>query len=186
MERLILPDGAWKLGGLRPANHPQRRLAAMAALARQWPQVRALIEQGGGEFTKEVIKFLTGLRDEFWDRHYTLTSARSAGAVALIGQARATEMLANVFFPRAIAARPERWSEYERLPAAQSNRRIETAAARLFDGGEVTPKPGRTAKTALEQQGLLQIYEDFCLQDESDCQRCTFPERVRRFEFKAY
>ena len=92
-----------------------------------------------------------------------------------------------MLFPRAIAARPERWAEYERLPAAQSNRRIETAAARLFDGGSAADDQSlRTVKTAVQQQGLLQIYEDFCLQDDSDCERCTFPERVRRFEFKPY
>ncbi len=183
LERLILPAGAWKLGGLRPANHPQRRLAAVAQLARQWPRVRELIEGGGGNFAKDVIQFLTGLRDEYWDHRYTLASARVPGVLALVGQARATEMLANVFFPRAIAAHPKRWAEYERLTAAQSNRRIETAASRLFAGDGQTIHP---VKTALQQQGLLQIYEDFCLQDDSDCERCTFPERVRRFEFKAY
>lgn len=155
----------------------------MAQLARQWPKVRELIEGGGGDFVKEVVRFLTGLRDAYWDHHYTLTSAHAINPVALVGQARATEMLANVFFPRAIAARPERWAEYERLPAAQTNRRIETAAARLFAGasGAEAVSP---VKRAVQQQGLLQIYEDFCLQDDSDCERCTFPERVRRFEFK--
>ena len=186
MERLILPADAWKLAGLRPANHPQRRLAAMAQLAVHWPRVRALIDDGGGDFTREATKFLTGLRDPFWDVHYTLHAARAERPLALIGQARATEMLANVLFPRAIASRPERWAEYERLPAAQSNRRIETAAVRLFDGGEAAAEPVQNVKTALQQQGLLQIYEDFCLQDNSDCEHCTFPERVRRFEFKAY
>ena len=188
MERLVLPAGAWKLGGLRPANHPQRRLAAMAQLARAWPRLRALIDGDGGDFAKDAAKFLTGLKDDFWDWHYTLAAPRAGRPVALIGSARATEMLANVLFPRAIAARPERWTEYERLPAAQSNRRIETAAARLFDGGGAAgeDQPLRAVKTAVQQQGLLQIYEDFCLQDDSDCERCTFPERVRRFEFKAY
>ena len=45
--------------------------------------------------------------------------------------------------------------------------------------------PEAWLKTVVHQQGLLQIYEDFCLQDDSDCQRCTFPERVRGFEFGA-
>ena len=186
VERLILPASAWKLRGLRPANHPQRRIAAMAQLALQWPRARALIDGEGGEFTKEVIKFLTGLRDEFWSHHYTLNSSRSPAAVALIGPARATEMLANVFFPRGIAAHPGRWAEYERLPAAQTNRRVETVVARLFEGASDGVASNRAVKTAAQQQGLLQIYEDFCLQDDSDCERCTFPERVRRFEFNVY
>ncbi len=185
LERLALPAGSWKLGGLRPANHPQRRLAALAQLATQWPAVRGLIEQGGGGFARAVTKFLTGLRDPFWDHHYTLISSRSERPLALIGTSRATEMLANVFFPLAIAAHPEHWAAFEKLPAAATNRRVETAVTRLFGGG--SGDAGRTwTRTAVHQQGLLQIYEDFCLQDDSNCERCTFPERVQRFEFDVY
>ena len=161
LERLALPAGSWKLGGLRPANHPQRRLAALAQLARQWPAVRALIEQGGGDFAREVTKFLTGLRDPYWDHHYTLLSARSERPLALIGTARATEMLANVFFPLAIAAHPERWAAYEKLPAATTNRRVETAAVRLFGGGSedagthVDEDRRPPARAAANLRGLL-------------------------------
>jgi hypothetical protein len=31
------------------------------------------------------------------------------------------------------------------------------------------------------QQGLLQVYEDFCLRDASDCARCRFPEQLARW-----
>ena len=144
-----------------------------------------MIDQGGGDLAKEVKRFLTGLRDPFWDHHYTLASVRADRPQALIGTARATEMLANVLFPLAIAAHPERWDAYEKLPAATTNRRVETAAARLF-GGTDADEGHRWTKTAVHQQGLLQIYEDFCLQDHSDCDLCTFPERVRRFEFEVY
>jgi hypothetical protein len=182
-ERLILPPSAWKLGGLRPVNHPQRRLAALAALARQWPQVRELIESEEKNPVARTMRFLAGLRDEYWDHHYTLTSARSSKPLALIGVARATEMLANVFFPLMVAAHPPRWAEYEKLPAALTNRRVETAATRLFGDADAAHR-ARWLKLAVHQQGLLQIYEDFCLQDDSDCTRCTFPERIHRFQFK--
>ena len=182
MERLVLPDKAWKLSGLRPANHPQRRLAALVQLARRWPEVRALIDdRGDADLAKAVTKFLTGLRDDFWDHHYTLTSARSDRPLALIGASRASEMLANVFFPLAIAANPARWDAYAKLPAGTGSRRVATAATRLFGHDPVRAEPW--LKTAAHQQGLLQIYEDFCLEDDSDCARCTFPERVCRFAF---
>ena len=181
MERLILPAKAWKLSGLRPVNHPQRRLAALGQLAQRWPEVRALID-GGMDLAKAVTKFLTGLRDPFWDHQYTLISARSARPLALIGAARAGEMLANVFFPLAIAADPRRWEAYEKLPAGSSNRRVDTAALRLF--GYEASRSDPWLKTAAHQQGLLQIYEDFCLEDDSDCAQCTFPERVCRFAFQ--
>jgi hypothetical protein len=29
---------------------------------------------------------------------------------------------------------------------------------------------------------LLQIYEDFCTQDNSDCTQCPFPEQMERWE----
>ena len=181
MDRTVLPKAAWKLTGLRPANHPQRRLAALAELARRWPEARALIDNAPADFAKQVIRFLTGLRDEYWTHHYTLTSARAARPLALIGESRATETLANVFFPLAIAHRPERWTQYELLPITTSNRRVETVIARLF--GDRTNGAG-WIKTAVHQQGLLQIYEDFCLRDDSDCEQCTFPDRVKRFEFQ--
>ena len=184
LERFALSDDAWKLVGLRPANHPQRRLAALAQLARRWPEVRALIDRKEDRLAREVTRFLTGLRDPFWDHHYTLAAKRMERPVALIGGSRATEMLANVFFPLAIAARPERWEEYARLPAPATNRRVATAVTRLFGVDAETAGRGEWVKTAVHQQGILQIYEDFCLQDDSNCENCPFPERVGRFEFR--
>ncbi len=182
LDRLILPAAAWKLYGLRPANHPQRRLAALAQLAIRWREVRSLISPGGEQVAKNVVAFLTGLSDPYWDHHYTLTSVRAARPLALIGPARATEMLANVFFPLAIAGDAAKWAQYEKLPSALTNRRVETAATRLF-GDDPRTERNQWLKSAVHQQGLLQIYEDFCLQDDSDCAQCTFPERVQRFEF---
>ena len=37
MQRLILPASLWRLSGARPLNHPQRRLGALAILAKEWP-----------------------------------------------------------------------------------------------------------------------------------------------------
>src|SRR5207248_4622814 len=99
------------------------------------------------------------LRDEFWDHHYTLTSKRAAKPMALVGETRVGEMLANVFFPLAILSEPSRWADYEKLSATLSNRRVETAALRLFADN---PQRASLLKSVAAQQGLLQIYEDFC------------------------
>jgi hypothetical protein len=98
--------------------------------------------------------------------------------MALIGESRATEMLANVFHPLAISAEPERWAEFTKLPAALTNERVETAALRLF--GE-SPRVKTLLKSAAIQQGLLQIYEDFCQRDASDCERCLFPTQLAQW-----
>ncbi len=174
-ERLAVPRALWKMGGQRPMNHPQRRLAALAQLVRHWPRVRAL--RVAGE-PAAISAFCAELRDEYWDHHYTVTSRPAAKRMALIGESRATEMLANVFHPLAIAAEPERWAEFTKLPATLTNRRVETAALRLF--GE-SPRAKVLLKSAAIQQGLLQIYEDFCQRDASDCERCLFPAQMAQW-----
>ena len=65
------------------------------------------------------------------------------------------------------------------LPARLTNRRLETAAARLFGGN---PRRREFTKTVAYQQALLQIYEDFCLQDNSDCAHCPFPEQIAKWK----
>ena len=98
--------------------------------------------------------------------------------MALIGEARVTDMLVNVFFPLAIAADPRRWIGYKNVPAVLGNRRVETAAQRLFGDGALR---GAMLKTAALQQGLLQIYEDFCMRDASDCAACLFPSQLAKW-----
>lgn len=173
--RLILPRGAWRLGGTRPSNHPQRRLAAMAALVRAWPKVRALLKSK--DPTTAAQNVLPELGDSFWEHHFTLTSARQARPISLIGSSRIAEILANVIYPAILPSRAAAWEQYIRLPAELTNRRVETAAARLFGGNAVFRRA--VPRTVAVQQGLLQIYEDFCLRDASDCARCSFPERVK-------
>lgn len=174
-ERLSIPKALWKLGGQRPMNHPQRRLAALAQLARHWPRVRGL--RAACE-PKAIAEFCTELSDPYWDHHYTVVSKETARPMALIGESRVTDMLANVFFPIAISTQPERWQDFRELRAPLSNQRVEIAALRLF--GE-TPVAASLLKSVAMQQGLLQIYEDFCQRDATDCVQCAFPTQLAKW-----
>lgn len=174
-EGLAIPPRLWKTGGQRPVNHPQRRLAALAAMVRQWPKIRSIAE---GCDEKKAHKLLGRLRDEYWERHYTVRSGESKSAMALIGASRVTEMLANVFYPWAILDQPGKWEDYRKLGAELSNRRVQVAAARLF---ATDARQAELLKSAAMQQGLLQVYEDFCMQDESDCAACLFPRQVAQW-----
>lgn len=173
-ERLVLPQNLWRMAGTRPLNHPQRRLAALATIARHWP---ALIHSLGQTNIAASAEFFAGLRHPFWNFHYTLTSEPAAKEMALIGDSRFAEILANVFLPH-FSADPDVWEKYQRRPAQLTNRRVETAAARLFADD---PRRRAFTKTIAHQQGLLQIYEDFCLQDNSDCAQCPFPEQMQKW-----
>ena len=174
-ERLVLPRAAWKMSGQRPMNHPQRRLAALAQIVQQWPRVRALRDACAPE---AIGDFFAGMHDEYWEHHYTVTSKPSARSMALVGESRVAEMLANVFYPIGIAAEPSRWAEFQKLSAPLSNRRVETAMLRLFGG---QPPDARMVRSAAIQQGLLQIYEDFCQRDASDCEQCLFPRQLAKW-----
>src|SRR4029077_18866066 len=131
LERLILPPNAWRLSSTRPVNHPQRRLAALAVLARDWSRLR---RASGKSSVAAANDFFQGLEHPFWNFHYTLTAAESPKKMALIGDSRVADMLANVLFPFWLAhdaqastpASTRLWAEYAKLPAQLSNRRVET------------------------------------------------------------
>ena len=183
LQRLILPAKAWHISGTRPVNHPQRRLAALAVLAREWSRLQ---RASGKSSVAAADDFFQTLEHPFWNFHYTLTSEASPKEMALIGEARLADILANVLFPFWAAhdieapASPstQLWTEYAKLPTQLSNRRLETAATRLFGND---PRRKELLRTVAHQQGLLQIYEDFCMQDNSDCAQCPFPEQMAKW-----
>src|SRR5205807_10202111 len=96
MQRLVLPAKLWRLGGARPLNHPQRRLGALATLAKQWP---AFLRAIGRKNPKNAHDFLLALHHPFWSFHYTLTSEPTGTEMAVIGDSRIADILANVLVP---------------------------------------------------------------------------------------
>jgi len=176
LERLILPAQLWKTSSTRPVNHPQRRLAALSVLAGEWTSFcRSL----GGQSAKAIGDFFSALNHPFWESRFTLLADPASEPIALIGESRVNEILANVIFPFWMAGDADLWSDYSKLPAHLTNRRLETGAVRLFGDD---PRRKDFLKTVAHQQGLLQIYEDFCLQDNSDCAHCPFPEQMQRWK----
>ena len=162
----------WKFAGVRPTNHPQRRVAALATLLSSWPTLEKLSHESLPEFTKK----LQSGSDPFWDHHYTLTSSPIEKAISLFGKQRAQDFLANVLHPLRLAENPEQhWPTYAKLPGGSPSERVHRAAYRLF--GDRAEKSS-FLKKAWHHQALLQVYQDFCLQDHSDCEECPFPEQL--------
>ena len=184
LQRLILPTKVWRISSTRPVNHPQRRLSALSMIVREWSGLHRML---GAISITAAKNFFSALDHPFWKFHYTLTSDASQKKMALVGEARVADILANVLFPFWLAhdldpstpLRTSVWAEYAKLPAQLSNRRLETGATRLF-GNDLRRK--QFLKTVAHQQGLLQIYEDFCMQDNSDCAQCPFPEQMAKWK----
>ena len=197
--RLVLPAKLWKMSCARPlkarplshraraAHRPartgldrgsvrkHRRLGALTTVVAEWKSFSTLAR--ASEATP-LISFLADLRHDFWNHHYTLAAARASSPLALIGKSRAAEILANVVYPLAVNDDREIWNDYKKLRAQLSNQAARIAAARLFAGD---PRQRGFVGSLAGQQGLLQIYEDFCLRDASDCASCPLPEQLRHW-----
>ena len=185
---VTLPRALWRFNGLRPANHPQRRLA----LAAHWLVEENLPDKLERWFTSGIsdrrlpgslLEVLQVGQDDFWSSHWTLRSARMVRPQPLLGAHRVTDLAVNVVLPwlwtraeagRNSALRQAAEHRYYSWPASEDNALLRLARQRLL-GGAKTQAPW----TAARQQGLLQIVRDFCDHSNSLCENCRFPELVR-------
>ena len=169
----------WKLAATRPGNHPQRRLGALTSMLADWDRVSTPLMDAGRWSQTAWKESLIGLQHDFWSTHYTLHSKPSVEPISLIGETRVQEMLANVAYPLLMPERTRLWAEYLELPAMLDNQKLSRAVLRLFGD---SPRGGGFQKKLHHQQGLLQLYEDFCLEDDSACADCPFPERLKEWK----
>jgi hypothetical protein len=201
----ILPRAAWKFHGLRPANHPQRRLA----LAAHWLASGNLVSKlerwcassiGEGRRADDPENFGTAARrpsrasadslreilevgrDEFWSWHWTFRSARLKKPQPLLGDARVTDLAVNVILPwlwmRAVEGKTGKFQRaIERRYFAWPPAQ-DNAVLRLARQRLLGPGRDRWCRSAAAQQGLMQITRDFCGHSNALCEPCRFPELV--------
>ncbi|MCB1232536.1 MAG: DUF2851 family protein, partial [Verrucomicrobiae bacterium] len=174
---------SWKLSGTRPTNHPQRRVAALAALVNDWTRFRRLVSgPGSAAWARDLSDFLGDLEHSYWRTHYTLKAAPSKTTLALVGKDRIRDLLGNVLFPVIVAQHHQRWADYLELPGSVENEKLRRARLRLFGDGEADRERALSwSKRYWQQQAILQIYADFCLEDASECDDCPFPEQLKQW-----
>jgi len=188
LESCLLPRTVWKFHGLRPANHPQRRLA----LAAHWLAAENLVAKierwGMAEISEKkllptLLEIFQVERDDFWSWHWTFKSPRLTKPQPLLGEGRVTDLAVNVVLPwlwiRAAEGGNEKFQrEVERRflawPVAEDNSVLKLARQRLLGTGSA-----KVLQSAAAQQGLMQIVRDFCEHTNAICADCRFPELVR-------
>ncbi|NOY82246.1 MAG: DUF2851 family protein [Kiritimatiellaeota bacterium] len=172
----------WRRAGVRPLNSPERRLAAGVQLLQRWecrPARRLLEVFETADGSMDLLRRLRSELDVAGDWSAFANFARRLRKPArLLGPSRTHDILANAMLPfGAVLGRQQGRPELEHraraawllLPALQENRLLVQAAHRLLS------PPSRVRELvhrAAEQQGLLQVYQDFCLRLHNDCSNC--------------
>lgn len=171
----------WKRGGVRPNNNPERRLAGAARfLARTaatglvetlediWAQDLTPIER------RREFESLFPKPMGFWSTHCTWAGKQMARPSAPLGAGRVRSIIGNVFVPAALAMARERkdrrreeevFEFFSALPREPENKIQKIMMPRVFGNSKGPPPDFRM------QQGLLQLYQDWCESNPS-CQNC--------------
>ena len=156
-------------------NRPERRLAALAHIVPRMPELLAALKaRDAGRFGNTLL----AIRDPFWEKHATLTGAPLRAPCRLIGEERVHDILINIFWPMVSLEEPEAARVALGKMSASPNGAARVASQRMLISA-LTPKQ---AREALVQQGLLQIFRDYCQTDCSQCRDCTFPELVKAWK----
>ena len=176
-----LNERQWRTAGIRPANFPQRRIAA----AGYW--LSSLMQQSLMDFCLAPIRLLAGqaspaqlrrcvhelaqrLRidgdDDFWCRRYSIDGPELNRPVDLLGRGRATTMVVDVLLPAAAALAQlgfeaidletvrALYACHPRLPANEVTREM----VRQFFGSDRSR--AAIVNSACRQQALLQLYQE--------------------------
>jgi len=174
----------WNHALARPLNSPYRRLAAGV----KWLLLTKFQPMKWLQNFTTMVSSSKLLLEVLFQTNYDLPHWRGCQNFktvvkppsALLGHQRIADIIANVFLPALCASNVTGYTEqaarlakdaFLTLPPMQSNRSLTEAAHRFL-----TP-PSRSKevlKRASHQQGLLDIYHNFCQNLGHDCSKCPF------------
>ena len=154
-ERLILPRTAWLTGGIRPANHPHRRVAALSRIAAGWQPIRKAL---AGSRRDELIASLESIEHPFWAARFNLRAGLLPRPQALLGAERIRDIVINIHHPLAVAKDDSAWGVFLAEKGAAPAAILRTSARRFL--GAATDI-GALLSSAVAQQGLLQLDRDY-------------------------
>jgi len=187
-----LDPAQWSFDGTRPPNFPTRRIAALARIATRAIQdgLQKAIRQAIGPATgrlaprqlkvrrAQLLDFFLSVRDPFWDTRTHFTAKPLAHPLRLIGDDRADTIIIDGLLPVLLyqARRDDDrafeellhqlFATYPKLPSTSVTRFM---SQRLFGRTEADLALLRSAR---RQQGLYQVYTDFCDSESATCTRC--------------
>lgn len=171
----------WHHGSSRPQNNPVRRLAAAATMFTQNP---TLIDRISAAETTHPTSWQKNINTiikksaamPYWQNRLNLGDKLQSKNISLLGPHRITSILSNVVIPFLAATNKPITGLPETLPAEQSNAIIKQAAHALLSPDH---NPA-IYNTGLRQQGLIQIFHDFCLNNRTGCSKCALAQGLQQ------
>lgn len=162
----------WHTGGQRPQNQPVRRLAAAAALFTPTTPLAdrlTTVDPSDDNWFQHAATVLEPRTEiPYWTHRLTLSGKQTARPTALIGTRRTAAVLSNVIIPFLAATGIDTTDLLRRIPAEQDNALLRQTAHALF-GRDHNPT---LYHSGIRQQGLLQIFHDFCINARTGCPEC--------------
>lgn len=184
----------WSFKYSRPGNYPIRRIAAISRLVSgnyetgifrvilasfektdnsksETDQIRTIIENTESVFLE--------LYDEFWSYYYTFGGKRLKKKGRLIGNERASVILINIIIPVLLTyarKREDRQLEEKLFKAFKQYSKLSPNNITRFMGYRILGNNSQkvnVVNSARRQQGLLQIFKDFCESDDVACEECV-------------
>ena len=167
----------WNRTSQRPLNSPERRLAALDGILSKTNFTPETILHNSLKLINEhssLKQYLDGVfqLESNWQSFCNFKTKLKKNS-ALIGQTRKLDIIINVILPALAAMIDENDVEqqnslylfYCQLPKSQDNHILDLAAHKFF----IPPyRCKEVIKKAVEQQGLMQLMQDFELSDRPD------------------
>ncbi len=197
MDRMKKSD--WTISGVRPAGFPVRRIAGLSILLSE------LLHNGGlfgttkrfgsrlkkcsdiREIKKEMHAFSDSLcanATGYWE-HRILPGGKKIDTVpALIGKSLAMTMILNIIIPLLLCYASDNEDKilngrvldmYSVFPKLNNNKIIRIMNHRLWGNSKGNHD---ILSREINNQGILQIFFDFCDQNIQDCKKCSFPKML--------
>ncbi len=189
----VLKRDQWPLAGARPANYPMGRLAGLAHFLAEYGDgdmevtldrvIHSFPLDGGAKARKKwegkTASLFPSPVDDYWAWRYVAGGKKLANPRKLIGRERVGLFMVNIVIPFFLArarGRGDREEEiylgrvYHQAPKPGPNSVFRFMIERLFHGAK---RPAGFINMAREQ-GLTQIYNDFCVVNPGGCHRCAF------------
>jgi len=189
----VLNRDQWPLAGARPANYPMGRLAGLAHFLSEHgdSDMEVMLDRvihsfpldGGARARKEwadkTVSLFPSPPDDYWVWRYVVGGKKLAKPRKLIGRERIGLFMVNIVIPFFLArarGRENREEEiylgrvYHQAPKPSPNSVSRFMIERLFHNAKC---PAGFIDMAREQ-GLMQIYNDFCAVNPGGCHKCAF------------